>query len=232
MPVRQGVIAIVPAKDEAERIAATVTALGGLPDVLSVIVVDDGSVDGTDGIAADAGAYVIRHPVTHGKATAMWTGVTYAEQLGYGKSPVLFVDADLEHSAEQILPIVRPIMADEADLTIANLPPQKTAGGGSGRVVRLARQGIENATGRRVEQPLSGQRCLNRQALAAALPFAAGWGVEVGMTIDVLRAGLRVQEIPVELHHRVTGTDLRAQLHRAAQYRDVWRALRRRRAAR
>ena len=60
----------------------------------------------------------------------------------------------------------------------------------------------------------------------AARPLARGWGVEVGLTVDVVRAGLTVLEVPCELHHRVTGSDWRGQLHRAKQYRDVLRALR------
>ncbi len=68
-------------------------------------------------------------------------------------------------------------------------------------------------------------RCLTRAAFDAAQPLAARWGVETALTIDILRAGLRVAEVPVALQHRVSGTDLRGQLHRAAQYRDVWRAL-------
>ncbi|MGL5927796.1 MAG: glycosyltransferase family 2 protein, partial [Dermatophilaceae bacterium] len=57
---------------------------------------------------------------------------------------------------------------------------------------------------------------------------ARGWGVETALTVDALRAGLTVREVPCELHHRVTGADWRSQLHRAAQYRDVWLALVRR----
>ena len=56
--------------------------------------------------------------------------------------------------------------------------------------------------------------------------------METGLTIDLLAAGLRVIEVPCELHHRVTGSDLSGQLHRAEQYRDVWLALYRRRFAR
>ena len=59
----------------------------------------------------------------------------------------------------------------------------------------------------------------------SASPLAAGWGMEVGMTIDVLRAGLTVEEIDVDLAHRATGTDLAGQLHRASQLKDVTRAL-------
>jgi hypothetical protein len=75
-------------------------------------------------------------------------------------------------------------------------------------------------------------RCITTEAFAAARPLARGWGVEVGLTIDVLRSGRRVVEVPCDLHHRVTGRDLRSQLHRAAQYRDVWLALAARRIRR
>ena len=74
-------------------------------------------------------------------------------------------------------------------------------------------------------QPLSGQRCLSRAAFEAALPLARGFGAETGLTIDVLRAGYRIVEVEVDLRHRVTGTHLTAQLHRARQYRDVALAL-------
>ena len=109
--------------------------------------------------------------------------------------------------------------------TVAVLPPQRESGGGHGFVVRLARNGIRKATGFVAAQPLSGMRCITREAFEAARPLAHGWGVEVGLTIDVLRGGYRLVEVPCELHHRVTGRDLRSQLHRAAQYRDVARAL-------
>jgi len=110
-------------------------------------------------------------------------------------------------------------------MTIATLPPQGQPGGGRGLVVNLARKGIASATGFTATQPLSGQRCLTRKAFDAATPLATGFGVETGLTIDLLQQGFRVREVEVDLHHRVTGTDVRAQLHRARQYRDVARAL-------
>lgn len=228
MPVRRGVVAVVPAKDEQQRIGATVRALDSLDEVLTVIVVDDGSDDDTRKVAHEAGAHVVPHPLNVGKAQAMATGLKFAEQLGYGQSPVMFVDADLEDSAANMADLARPVLDGEADLTIAILPPQQRAGGGRGRVVRLAKEGIAERTGWDATQPLSGQRCLTHEAVRAVTPFAPGWGVEVGMTIDALDAGLRVVEVPVELHHRVTGKDLRGVAHRAAQYRDVRKALRQR----
>jgi glucosyl-3-phosphoglycerate synthase len=142
---------------------------------------------------------------------------------------LLLIDADLAESASNCAPLIHPVVNDEVDLTIAVLPAQLTAEGanpgGFGLVMNTARRGIAELTGWTPRAPLSGQRCLTRRAFELASPLAAGWGLEVGMTIDVLRAGLRVSEIEIDLRHRATGTDLGAQLHRAAQLRDVTRAL-------
>jgi hypothetical protein len=236
-----GVAAVIPAKDEADRVAATVRAVRALPGVDLVVVVDDGSSDATAEVAREAGAEVVRHARNRGKAAAMTTGAGWVARheavegrVGGSEErrPLLFVDADLEDSAANLGVLVTPVLGGEADMTIATLPPQRTPGGGRGFVVRLARGGIEDLTGFVAAQPLSGMRCLTRAAFDAASPLARGWGVEVGLTVDVLLAGMQVLEVPCELHHRVTGTDLRAQLHRAAQYRDVGLALARRRARR
>lgn len=235
------VAAVIPAKDEADRIAATVRAVRGIPGVDLVVVVDDGSSDDTAEIARAAGAEVVRHARNRGKAAAMTTGAGYvARHEGVegrvggsdDRRPLLFVDGDLEGTAANLGVLVPPVLEDRADMTIATLPPQKTAGGGHGFVVRLARKGIEDLTGFVAQQPLSGMRCISRQAFDAASPLARGWGVEVGLTVDVLMAGLRVEEVPCELQHRVSGADWRGQVHRAKQYRDVALALARRRARR
>ena len=235
------VAAIIPAKDEGERITATVRAVLGLAGVDLVVVVDDGSSDDTAELATQAGAAVVRHSRNRGKAAAMTTGADYVARQesvegrvgdSDGRRPLLFVDGDLEESAENLGVLLPPVVEGRADMTIATLPPQKTAGGGRGFVVRLARNGIEELTGFTANQPLSGMRCVTRAAFDAATPLAKGWGVEVGLTIDVLRAGLRVEEVPCELHHRVSGADWRGQLHRARQYRDVALALGRRRLRR
>jgi glycosyltransferase involved in cell wall biosynthesis len=224
------VAVVIPAKDEAERIDATVRAVRRLPGVRHVVVVDDGSLDATGPRAAAAGAVVVRHPQNRGKAAAMETGAARVARLDAGSgsnaaSVLLFVDADLGDSAAATSVLVGPVLDGSADMTIAVLPPQRTAGGGRGLVVNLSREGIRRATGWTATQPLSGMRCLTREAFEAARPLAPGWGVETGLTIDLLSAGYRVLEVPCDLHHRVTGRDLRAQLHRGRQYRDVARAL-------
>jgi hypothetical protein len=233
------VAVIIAAKDEADRIGATVAAVGQIAGVDLVIVVDDGSSDATAQIADAAGAVVLRHPRNLGKAAAMATGAQAVadrdirEPVSSGRARhLLFVDADLEGSAANTSGLVGPVVSGAADMTVAILPQQSSSGGGHGFVVGLARNGIERLTGWTPTQPLSGMRCLTREAFAAASPLAGGWGVEVGLTIDVLGAGLRVVEVPCELQHRVTGADWRGQIHRARQYRDVWLALARRRVGR
>jgi glycosyltransferase involved in cell wall biosynthesis len=224
------VAVVIPARNEAARIAATVSAAATIDGVDLVVVVDDGSTDETATLATGAGATVTRHPRSRGKAAAMETGAELVRLLDQQDGvepprPLLFLDADLEDTARNAAPLVPPVLAGEADMTIATLPPQNQPGGGRGLVVNLSRKGIASATGFAATQPLSGQRCLARKAFDAALPLARGFGVETGLTIDLLRQGFRVREVEVDLHHRVPGADVRAQLHRARQYRDVARAL-------
>lgn len=223
---------VIAAHREAERIGQTVDGALALPGVDLVVVVDDGSRDegATARIAKEHGAIAVGHPRNRGKGAAMETGAAAvaAIEAREGRADarfLLFLDADLAGSAAAAWPLIEPVRAGRAGMTIAVLPPQATSGGGHGFVVRLARDGIRRAVGFEATQPLSGQRCLTREAFDRVLPLAHGFGVETGLTIDVLRAGIRVLEVEADLHHRVTGTDLAAQLHRGRQYRDVARAL-------
>lgn len=216
---------VIPAKNEGERIGATVTTALTLPGVDLVVVVDDGSGDQTGRVARAAGARVVRHSRNRGKAAAMESGAE-AVRLLDGEVPrhLLFLDADLGQTAAAAERLITPVRSGEADMSIAVFATRVKLGG-HGLVVRVARDGIRRATGFVAAQPLNGQRCLTRDAFEAARPLAHGFGVETGLTIDLLRKGYRVVEVPVEMTHRATGTDWHAQLHRAKQLRDVARAL-------
>jgi hypothetical protein len=229
MPPSGDVAVVIPARNESDRIAATVKAAAGLPGVDIVIVVDDGSSDGTAAAASEAGASVMRHSRSRGKAAAMETGaeairLLEAAQDRDGPHHLLFLDGDLAETAAGAGPLAEPVRAGLADMTIAVFS-DRVKQGGHGFVVGLSGAGILRATGWRPAQPLNGQRCLTRAAFEAARPLAPGFGVETGLTIDLLRQGVRVAEVEVPLGHRATGSDWRSQLHRARQFADVGRAL-------
>jgi glycosyltransferase involved in cell wall biosynthesis len=220
---------IIPARNESDRVRATVTAALGLTGVDLVVVVDDGSRDATGIIAAEAGARVVRHRRGRGKGAAMESGAQAVARIEAVEPDrvarfLLFLDADLGASAAEADQLAEPVRTGAADATIAVFA-DRVREGGFGFVTGAAGAGIERATGWRPAQPLNGQRCLTRAAFAAVRPLARGWGAETGMTIDLMRQGLRIAEVEVPMSHRATGNDLRSHLHRLAQLRDVLRAL-------
>ncbi|MGH3301125.1 MAG: glycosyltransferase family 2 protein [Streptosporangiaceae bacterium] len=232
---RGDVAVIIPAWNEADRITATVQAAAKLAGADILVVVDDGSTDDTAALAAAAGAAVVRHARNRGKAASMETGAEAvrliervdaeaAESGGARERHLLFLDADLADSAADAGPLVDPVRAGAADMTIA-IFATRIRKGGFGIVVATAGAGTDRAIGWRPVQPLNGMRCLTRGSFTAALPLAPGWGAETGMTIDLARKGMRITEVEVPLSHRATGNDWRAQLHRLHQLVDVTRAL-------
>ena len=214
------IVAVVPARDSAGSIGATVAALDALPGVGEVLVVDDGSTDATAEEARAAGAWVLQLPENRGKAGAVAAAVAATPETDV----YLLVDADTGATATGAGVLLDPVLAGDADMTIGVLP---SAGGrgGFGVVRRLAGAGIRRGTdGFVVHAPLSGQRAV-RGGLLRSLDLAPRFGLEVGMTVDAARAGARVVELPVEMDHRHTGRSLAGFAHRARQGADVARAL-------
>jgi len=212
------VVALVAAHEESARVAATVTALHGLVD--EVVVVDDGSSDGTSSAALVAGATVLRASRRRGKGRAIEESLERLPSADLW----LLADADLGLTASGLGPLIDAVRQGSADVAIAAFP--KLDGGGFGMVKRSAARLIRAACGFDAREPLSGQRALTAAALAAVRPLAPGFGLEVGMTIDAVRAGLNVIEIPIEgLSHRPTGRGARGFAHRARQGADILAAV-------
>ncbi|MDQ3978635.1 MAG: glycosyltransferase [Actinomycetota bacterium] len=213
------VVAIVPAKDAAASVGATVAALTSLPEVDEIVVVDDGSSDATADAARAAGAWVLQLPANRGKGEAVAAGVNLASHAG----TYLLIDADTGSSAAAARVLLTCVLDHEADMAVGVLP--SAAGqGGFGLVRDLAGAGIRRATGRPVTAPLSGQRAV-RGDLLRSVELAPRFGLEVGMTIDARRTGARVVEVPVAMEHRHTGRTVSGFAHRARQGADVVRAL-------
>lgn len=220
------VACILPATDEAARIAATVAAARGLPGADIVIVADDGSSDGTGQLAAAAGAVVVTHARTRGRAAAIESAVNALGVLEQrDRRPecgtLLILDADLGAGASRCAPLLKPVREGTSDLVIGVGAHHDT-----GLVAATAARGIAELTdGWTTRAPIAGPRCLTRRAFELASPLAAGWGADVGMTIDLVKAGLRVSEIEIDLDGADADARSAGQLVRAAQLRDVTRAL-------
>lgn len=211
------VLALVPARDEADRVADTVRALGAFVD--RVLVVDDGSRDDTAGQATKAGADVLRVARPIGKGGALERLLARA---GHGADIVVFADADLGSTAVHLQRLIDAVRSGSADMAVAVFPPQ---GGGFGTVKRSAGWAVRRLGGHPVREPLSGQRAFTADALAKLRPLAPGFGVETALGIDAARRGLRIVEIPLELRHRATRRDISGFLHRGRQGWDILRAV-------
>lgn len=225
--------AIVAARNEADRIGATVAALQQAFPGCVVIVADDGSEDATGELAERAGAVVVGGRTHLGKGGAASLAAERAIEDGppSAESVVLLADADLARSAARLAPLALAVQNGEADLAVAVFASR--VGGGFGLAVGFAHWAIERRCGLDTLAPISGQRALSYDALRAVTPFHPRFGMEIGMTVDAVRAGLKVSEIELDLAHRATGKSLAGFLHRGRQLKDffgVYRATARRRS--
>src|SRR3984957_19955303 len=117
---------VIPAYNEADRVGATVSAARALPGVEVVVVVDDGSRDGTAAVARQAGARTLRYSRNHGKAMAMMVGAREVAELDRrrpagGPRHLLFLDADPGATAGCAGPLIGPVAAGGADMAVAGV---------------------------------------------------------------------------------------------------------------
>jgi hypothetical protein len=197
---------LVAARNEEERIERMVAGLRRDFPGSEVIVVDGASEDETAARAEAAGAIVLRLG-RRGKGEAL-----SAAERSAGPGPLLLCDADLRGS-------LTPLAETGADLAVAAFA--RRVGGGFGVAKRIARELVRLRTGVSPREPLSGQRYLSERARTACFPLAPGFGCEVRMTIDALRARLVFEEVELDLDHRATERDAAGFVHRGRQLVDA-----------
>jgi len=217
---------IVAAYNEEDRIGATLDALASAFGGARVLLADDGSTDATASIAAGLGAQVVRSERMLGKGEA----VTLAAREALGNARALQVeqeavfvlcDGDLGASAGALVALTDAVVGGQGDLAVAVF--SRRVGGGIGLALGFARWAIRRRCGLQTVAPISGQRALSAAVLADVLPFAHGFGMEIGMTIDAVRSGHRLLEIELDLEHRATGRTAAGFAHRARQLLDFAR---------
>lgn len=195
---RERLLVVIPALDEAASIADVVARVRARGDA-DVLVVDDGSRDGTARLAAQAGATVLQPPLRQGAWGAMQTGIRYAVREGY--AAVVTMDADGQHEPGELDHLLEAAAAGGADVVIGACPAR-------GSFMRhLAWRYFRLLTGFAFEDLTSGFRYYNRRACdvlahgeATLLDYQ-----DLGVLLLLHRAGLRVQEVPVAMNPRQFG---------------------------
>ena len=200
-------IAIVPAfNEEGVDRGRRVGELLAYDPGLRVVVVDDGSTDRTAEVARASGAKVISLPFNLGIGGAVQTGFRYAWEQGFDVA--VRADGDGQHDPAELDAILRPVLADEADVAVGS----RFIGGDGYRSSRSRRAGIRllawivsALTRQRITDPTSGFQAANRLGIRL---FAADYPhdyPEAEATVMVFKHRLRLQEVPVKMRARESG---------------------------
>jgi glycosyltransferase involved in cell wall biosynthesis len=204
-PVRT--LVIIPAKDEEASLPRVLAALRAAEPDLDVVVVDDGSSDGTALAARRSGAVVLSLPFNLGIGGALRTGFRYAVRNGYQRG--LQLDGDGQHDPTEIRLLLAALDAG-ADMAVGNRfggPGQSyQLGRVRARAMGLLRFFVRQFSGKRFADTSSGFRAFNRDVLEF---FARDYPAEYLESVEALLLacgeGFRVDEVPVQMRHRDQG---------------------------
>ena len=191
------VLAAIPAHNEARFIGSVVLAARRYVDI--VLVIDDGSTDGTDALAEAAGAIVLRHAHNLGKGEAINTAFNEARQLC--ARGLVLIDGDGQHNAEEIGAVLAPILADAADMAVGSrflgvksaIPAYRKLGQHGLTLVTNLSSGVA------LTDSQSGFRAFSAAAIEALSFRGTGFSVESEMQFLMREHGLRVSEVPISV---------------------------------
>ncbi len=192
---------IIPAYNEAGRIAATITGIRKFVNT-DIIVINDGSTDKTVKEARDAGALVIELPFNLGYGAALQTGYKYALFKGYRFA--VQMDADGQHDPGYIMPLLKEVRSGSADVAIGS----RFLGEGDYRPTTLKKIGMiffsmiaSSITGQKVTDPTSGFQALNEKSMKfyASDAYPTDFP-DADVLIMLHRKGMRFVEVPVKMN--------------------------------
>lgn len=200
------VAALIPAYDEAPRIAAVVSGL--LPIVARVLVVDDGSRDGTGEVARAAGAEVLTQPENGGKGLAIRAGI--ARLLAGDTTHVLLLDGDGQHDPADA-PALLAAAATADGLVIGERPFERAEMPRSRYYTNVISSWVISRVfiGQTVRDAQSGYRVIAADWLRRLRLTARGYEIETEMLIKVARAGGRIVRVPIAMRYLGSPSKLR-----------------------
>ncbi|MFE7846079.1 glycosyltransferase family 2 protein [Microbacterium sp. NPDC057407] len=200
------VLIIVPAWNEARNVGATVHEIRTTNPRYDVVVIDDGSTDGTADAARAAGAVVLSLPFNLGVGGAMRTGFTYAQRHGYRRA--IQVDADGQHNPADIDRVLAGL--EKADISIgarfADVGTYAVRGPRRWAMVFLASV-VSRTAHTRLTDVTSGFRAANERAIAQYVKYypAEYLGDTLDSLVAACHAGLTVTQVPVAMRPRASG---------------------------
>ena len=216
---------IIPAYNEENKIKDTLESIKEIDEINEILVIDDGSSDKTSEIAKSVNNKKIK-VFTLQKNMGKGYALNYGLKIAMKNANIIgFLDGDLGSTASEVKKLITPILNEEVDVTIAKFPPA-TKKGGLGFVKRLAKESVIEMTGQELDSTLSGQRIFKKEVLEKFKEIPYGYGVEVGMTIDILKYGYSIKEVLVNMTHSETGRNLKGFIHRGKQFYHIKKVLR------
>ena len=219
---------VIPAKDEQATIGELLERVNRVEvpgHALRAIVVDDGSTDRTAEIARKHGAIVVTHSHNMGLGAAVRSGLAAAVDLG--AEVVAYLDADLEYFPEDLPRLVEPVLAGRADYVLG----ERFSGGARGmRLYRRAGNAVFSAllsvlARRRVRDGQTGMRAFSRAAASRA-EIVHDYNYAQVLTLDLLRKGFRVEEVPIRYTLRTTGKSFISWRYPVKVLPAIWKELR------
>ena len=204
--MKSRVLVVVPAFNEAGNVGALLAEVRALPERVDVVVVDDGSFDGTTPVATDAGARVLRLPFNCGIGAAVQTGLRLALEDGYPL--VARLDGDGQHDPRDLGALLAPVEAGAADFVIGSRYLRRD-GFQSSAPRRLGSRWfavlLRLLCGQSVSDPTSGLWAANRRAAGVLAAEYASDYPEVDAVLHLVRSGCVIKEVPVAMRARGAG---------------------------
>jgi polyprenyl-phospho-N-acetylgalactosaminyl synthase len=207
---RRVIIVVIAAFNEAGVIGRVVQDVR--QSYPNVVVVDDGSSDGTAACALASGAVLLRHPVNLGQGAALQTGISYA--LAQGGEFIVTFDADGQHACADIAKMVRALIEHDAEVALGNRFLGKAVGISTARrmLLRLAVLFTRFTTGLKVTDAHNGLRVFTRAA-ARKVKITQNRMAHASEILDqIARHKMRYVEVPVTIsytsHSRAKGQTL------------------------
>jgi glycosyltransferase involved in cell wall biosynthesis len=201
------IVALIPAYDEAPRVGAVIAGLRAV--VSRVLVVDDGSSDGTAEVAAAAGADVLRQPANKGKGLAIRAGL--ARVLGGDATHVLFLDADGQHDPADAPALIHAARSGRGDVVIGERPFDRARMPASRYYTNVISSRVISAVfvGQTVRDAQSGYRLVAADWLRRLRLSGRGYEIETEMLIKLARRGARIARVPIAIRYDGAPSKLR-----------------------